>query len=58
LERAKGQGQAWRIVIMRNRGQVLGIVQAPDLKKAEAAAVRAFMLTEDQRKRLLVQEYA
>jgi hypothetical protein len=48
----------WRASLIRSKGQVLGIVEAPDLKKAEAAAVRAFMLSEDQRKRLLVQEYA
>jgi hypothetical protein len=54
----KAAKKRWRIVLMRSKGQVLGIVEALDLKRAEAAAVRAFMLTEDQRKRLLVQEYA
>ena len=52
----KAPQKTWRVSIIRKSGQVLGIVEAPDLKKAEAAAVRAFMLTEEQRKRLIVQE--
>jgi hypothetical protein len=34
----------------------LGYVDAPDQKAAEIAAAKAFMLTEWQRKRLLVRE--
>jgi hypothetical protein len=34
----------------------LGDVQAPDEKAAEAAAVVEFKLTDDQRKRVVVQE--
>jgi len=46
----------WRVVMMRNRGQLLGYVEARDLKSAEAAAVKAFYLDSEQRTRLLVQE--
>jgi hypothetical protein len=42
--------------IMRARAQQLGIVEAPDQKAAEAEAVRAFGLSEEQRKRLLILE--
>jgi len=41
---------------MRNRGKLLGYVEAVDLKSAETAAVKAFDLDSDQRTRLLVQE--
>jgi hypothetical protein len=46
----------WRVAIMRARAQGLGIVAAPDHKSAEAEAVKAFGLREDQRKRLLILE--
>jgi hypothetical protein len=46
----------WRISIMRSRGQHLGTIEAPDREAAEAEAVRAFDLSEDQRRRLAVLE--
>jgi hypothetical protein len=46
----------WRISIMRARGQHLGTVAAPDQKSAEDEAIRAFGLSDDQRKRLLILE--
>jgi hypothetical protein len=42
----------WRVAIMRSRAKPIGTVQAPDRKAAEAEAVKAFDLSEDQRKRL------
>jgi hypothetical protein len=42
--------------ILRNRAFYLGDVQAPDEGAAEAAAVSEFKLSDEQRKRLLVQE--
>jgi hypothetical protein len=42
----------WRVAIMRSRAHNLGTVEAPDAKAAEAEAVKAFGLDEDQRKRL------
>ena len=50
--------RSWRISLLRVRAQtkVLGIIKAPSREVAEAAAVRAFSLTEEQRKRLVVQE--
>jgi hypothetical protein len=41
---------------MRSRAQQIGTVAAPDRTAAEAEAVRAFGLSEDQRKRLMVWE--
>jgi hypothetical protein len=46
----------WRVAIMRARAHGLGIVAAPDNKSAEAEAVKAFGLSEDERKRLLILE--
>jgi hypothetical protein len=48
--------RAWRASLIRNRAQVLGEVQAPSREAAEAAAVREFNLTDEQRGRLVVQE--
>jgi hypothetical protein len=50
--------RSWRVSLTRARAQtrVLGIVKAPTREVAEAAAASAFNLTEDQRKRLVVQE--
>jgi hypothetical protein len=48
--------RSWRVMLMRNRAQVLGYVDAPSREVAEAAAVSAFSLTAEQRKRLVVQE--
>ena len=42
--------------ILRNRSHYLGDVQATDEKAAEAAADVEFKLTDDQRKRAVVQE--
>jgi hypothetical protein len=46
----------WRVAIMRARAHQLGTVEAPDHRAAEAEAVKAFCLSEDQRKRLLILE--
>jgi hypothetical protein len=48
--------RSWRVAILRNRSHYLGDVQAPDEKSAEAAAVVEFKLTDDQRRRVVVQE--
>jgi hypothetical protein len=42
----------WRVSILRNRAEYLGIVQAADEGTAEKAAIEAFALDEDRRKRL------
>jgi hypothetical protein len=47
----------WRVAIMRSRAQQLGTVQASDQTAAEAEAVKAFGLTDDQRKRLLLLQW-
>ena len=48
--------RAWRVSILRNHSHYLGDVQATDERAAEAAAVVEFKLTDDQRKRVVVQE--
>jgi hypothetical protein len=46
----------WRVSILRNRAEYLGIVQAADEGAAEKAAIKAFALDDDRRKRLAVRE--
>jgi hypothetical protein len=46
----------WRVAIMRSRAQQIGTVAAPDREAAEAEEVKAFGLSEDQRRRLMVWE--
>jgi hypothetical protein len=48
--------RSWRVTILRNRAEFLGIVQAADERAAEKAAIEAFALDEDRRKRLAVRE--
>jgi hypothetical protein len=46
--------RTWRVSLLRQRAQYLGMVEAPDEKAAEAAAVAQFDLNDEQRKRLAV----
>jgi hypothetical protein len=46
----------WRVAVLRTRAKHLGDVQAPDEETAAAAVVAEFKLTDDQRRRLVVQE--
>ena len=48
----------WRTSLIRSKAQVLGDLQAPTREAAEAAAVRRFGLSPEQRSRLVVQELA
>jgi hypothetical protein len=48
--------RSWRVSIIRKRGQYLGTVEAPSEEAAEAAAVAEFDLSDEQRRRLVVQE--
>ena len=48
--------RSWRVSIIRKRGQYLGTVDAPNEKAAETAAVAEFDLSDEQRRRLVVQE--
>jgi hypothetical protein len=47
----------WSVSLIRKRAQFLGYVDAPSREVAEAAAVSVFSLTEEQHKRLVVQEH-
>jgi hypothetical protein len=46
----------WRVSILRQRAEFLGVVQAADERGAEKAAIEAFALDEGRRKRLAVRE--
>jgi hypothetical protein len=46
----------WRVSILRNRAEHLGIVKAADERGAEAAAAETFKLGGERRKRLAVRE--
>ena len=46
----------WRVVLLRNKGEILGDVEAPDVASAKAAAAVQFDLDEIQRNRIIVQE--
>jgi hypothetical protein len=46
----------WRVVLMRNRGQLLGSVNARNPEAAEMEAAKLFNLDHWQRKRLLLRE--
>jgi hypothetical protein len=48
--------RSWRVSIIRKRGQYLGTVEAPNEKAAEAAAAAEFDLSDEERRRLVVQE--
>jgi hypothetical protein len=48
--------RSWRVSILRQRAHYLGTVQAPDARSAEAAAVAEFDLSDEQRRRLVLQE--
>jgi hypothetical protein len=48
--------RSWAVTLIKNRGVLLGFVEAPDQKAAELAAAKAFTLSEWPRKRLLVRE--
>ena len=48
----------WRVVLLRNKGEILGQVEAPDVASAKAAAAVEFDLDEVQRNRIIVQELA
>ena len=55
---AKRMKRRWRVVLLRNRGEILGTVEAPDVATAKAAAAIQFDLDEVQRNRIMVQELA
>ena len=48
--------RTFRVAIIRKRGEYLGTEEAVDQEAAEAAALEAFNLIDEQRKRLVVQE--
>jgi hypothetical protein len=48
--------RSWRATILRQRGEYLGTVEAPDAKTAEALAVKLFGLEGQRRQRLVVRE--
>jgi hypothetical protein len=53
---AEAKLRSWRVIIICSKGENLGVVEAPDRERAEAAAVKLFDLDRDQRRRLLIRE--
>jgi hypothetical protein len=53
---AKETLRSWRVSILRQRAQYIGTIRAPDARAAEAAAVKQFLLDDEERKRLAVRE--
>jgi hypothetical protein len=45
---AAAKPRSWRVTTIRSRGEHLGTVEAPDRERAEAVAVKAFDLNQDQ----------
>jgi hypothetical protein len=48
--------RSWRVSIRWQHAQYLGVVEAPTERAAQAVAVAQFSLTEEQRRRLAVEE--
>jgi hypothetical protein len=48
--------RSWRATVLRQRGEYLGTVEAPDAKTADALAVKLFGLEGQRRQRLIVRE--
>ena len=48
--------RSWAVTLIKNRGVFFGLCRGADQKAAELMAAKAFMLSEWQRKRLLVRE--
>jgi hypothetical protein len=46
----------WRVILLRNKSEILGHVEASDVASAKAVAVVQFDLNEIQRTRIIVQE--
>jgi hypothetical protein len=45
-----------RVVLLRNKGEILGEVEGPHVASARAVAALPFLLDEVQRNRIMVQE--
>ena len=50
------QWRRWRVVLLRNKGEILGEVEASDVASAKAAAADRFDLDTVRRNRIIVQE--
>ena len=48
--------RSWRATILRQRGEYLGTIEAPDAKTAEQIALKQFGLEGQRRQRLVVRE--
>ena len=46
----------WRVVLLRNKGEIPGQVEAPDVASAKAAAAVQLMWTKSSGNRIIVQE--
>jgi hypothetical protein len=53
---AADERRSWRVSVLRDRAQYLGIIEAPTERAAQAVAVAQFSLTEEHRRRLVLEE--
>ncbi len=53
----KRMSRRWRVVLLRNKGEILGAVEASHAQAAKAAAAVQFELDDVQRNRIIVQEF-
>ena len=54
--KSKNLARSWRVTLIKNRVELLGYVDAVDNTAAELAAIKAFNLSEEDRKRIIVRE--
>jgi hypothetical protein len=52
----KRMRRRWWVVLLRNKAEILGRVEAPDAAAAKAAAAVRFELDDVQRNRIIVEE--
>ena len=55
---AKRMSRRWRVVLMRNKGEILGTIETPDADAAKAAAAVQVEVGDVQRNRIIMQELA
>jgi len=56
LSTKSAKPKTWCVTIIRSKGHVLGDVEAPTRQAAEAAAVKEFNLSAEDRNRIVIQE--
>ena len=55
---AKRMSRRWRVVLLRNKGEILGTIETPDADAAKAAAAVQVEVGDVQRNRIIMQGLA